>query len=104
MITAANGLATPTTENHSWNANTIRISTGIERKNSTTIPAGQRSHEWSDRRAIPNRAPTGRAMITLTAAACRVANRPGSRYVVQLSACKNGDHFAAVSWFLDATI
>ena len=76
----------------------------MDRKNSTTMPTGTRIQAWSDSRPTPSSAPIGSAITTLTAAASKVAHSPGSRYVVQFWISRNGDHFSAVSWFLDANV
>ncbi len=54
----------------------------MARKNSTTTPAGTRTQRWSESRAMPKSAPSGRAMTMASAAAFSVLPRPGSRYVV----------------------
>src|SRR6476620_8039748 len=103
MTTAASGLDEPTAENQSWNAKTIRMITGTDRKNSTTTEAGQRIQLWSDIRATPRIAPSGSAITTEISAALMVFHRPGSRYVVQFCASISGFHFSAVSWPLSAS-
>ena len=79
MTTAANGLDDAQDREPELEREQHQDETGIDRKNSTTTPAGQRIQAWSDSRAMPSSAPIGSAITTLTAAACRVAHSPGSR-------------------------
>lgn len=85
-------------------ANSISSSTGMARKNSTTAAAGTRTHRWSDIRAMPSTAPSGRAMIMARAAALSVSPRPGSRYVVQASDSVNGFQRDHSSWPLSSIV
>ena len=55
------------------------ISTGTERKNSTTAPQVQRSHRARESRPRPNTIPKMPARTTEMAAALSVAHSPGRR-------------------------
>lgn len=83
----------------------IKISTGMARKNSTTTPAGIRTHRWSESLPIPNRAPSGKAMMRAKNAALSVFWRPGQMYVPQgRELVKNGFHLIQSSWCLEARL
>lgn len=72
----------------------------MARKNSTIAAAGIRIQAWSESRAMPKKAPSGRAMTMERAAAFRVFCSPGQRYVLQASPWTKGFHFSQASWSL----
>lgn len=77
----------------------IRISTGTARKSSTTKPAGIRTQRWSESLPMPNRAPSGSAMIRAKNAALSVFWRPGQMYVCHgWGLVKKGFHLIQSSW------
>ena len=55
------------------------MSTGTDRKNSTKIPLAQRTGRMSDIRSMARAIPITIESTTATAAACKVAMRPGRR-------------------------
>ncbi|CAM5630096.1 hypothetical protein SFUMM280S_02705 [Streptomyces fumanus] len=102
MTTANSGRSSELTLVYSANSASPKIistSTGMARKNSTTIETGMRTQAWSESRAMPRTAPSGSAMTIASAAALRVFSRPGQMYVDQGSVLvKNISHWTHSSW------
>ncbi len=76
----------------------IISSSGTARKNSTTAPAGTRTHQWSESRPTANTMPNVRDSTMATSAALSVCIRPGRMKLTQVFDSRNGFQSSGAHW------